>query len=995
MLRKLNLLFNKEKTFYDTGLKFISTSTKTTEETSLVENANPKKTYKIIPVQINEALMPYSKTIRIQATEEIKNLLRQQKPEDSEYCVFFNDKKKNQVSNIGIRCTSIQLISNGEEISITSKEKDSRVFANVEDKFFDQSRNEEPLLSDTNTLTTRNAVEYVDQKEVSSMMIDVEIAKNLIADINKVIYSFHDITSKKTIVDHSAMRDINSAIIFLQNILKINMDFILNSNEIIITEEEILDDDKENESLYNLLNSRSAPNSEQGKINEFIQQSRSERSKSKSKLKTKDEYLIEVNSLLFENIQEFLRLSKSFYKSVNFKSAYNFLFIQDPILRTKALTELIYEIGDYLIKDLFMLDEYKKDSIQKQEKYMLRFVKKQVEKYSSGENADSYIKKLAKLYSNGDISEQVKRSIQLEIDLAFHSGSQNFEAEMEDRKKYIILEEIFNFPWEKRQEVVYDVEYTNSILNSELFGLNKVKQRIDEYIAKLKRKNSYFLKEENGSGSVNKSKGFVILITGPPGTGKTTVAQLIGKALKRKTGIINLSGETDTINLKGSRRTYVDSQPSIFFKEMVKLGVKNPVIILDEIDKIANKGDKVSHSASSALLELLNPEENHNFIDQYLNIPLDFSETIFICTSNYNVNLLEPLLDRVEILEIDDYTFKEKKIIAEKFLIPKTLSEYGLSKYNNENTLISPLSMPDIIFPESSIEELIKDYSYSGTGVRSIKRSIEKLIRKVNMDILRDNTINKITIDQNILLKHLGKHKIADDNMLKIIKGNARYLYADYYGNIGKIIMKKRSLSVCDDISKLNDLLKELTVKDIFSNLHLLTKLSKPVKEALDISINLARKTILELIEKGVPFDHINLLTPYSLYMTYPYQEKVGNGFGLSLYLYLIQTIFDFHPSMENQLILGEVNPKGNILKISHLKYILASCEYYNVDKLILPEGNRQEYLSFIKNSDKKIMANFVSTIDEAYNIVFSDNLSKIKAIEAPTREEIEINNMI
>jgi ATP-dependent Lon protease len=793
---------------------------------------------------------------------------------------------------------------------------------------------------------------------------------------------------------------------------------------------QINNNDFNNEAFFN----------EQQKINDNMTGNRNSNSRKRI---TKTKFQHDFNNLVFINIQEFVKIAKGFRKSLPLKESSEILNCRDPMQRIKLLSELINEIGDYLIKDLHMQDEYKKDLMQKQEKYFLRFVKKRLDKETSGENVEQYNTKLENMFKNGDISEPVKRSIQLEIDLAFNSAISNNESEIEDTKKFNILQDIFNFPWDKRQEIEFDVKYTSKVLNEELFGLNKVKDRIDEYIAKLKRKHGLNQLNSN-TGKAKKSNGFVILITGPPGTGKTTIATLIGKALKRKTAIINLSGETDTINLKGSRRTYVDSQPSIFFKEMVKLGVKNPVIILDEIDKIANRGDKTSHSASSALLELLNPEENHNFIDQFLNIPLDFSETIFICTSNYNVNLLEPLLDRVEILEIDDYTFKEKIEITERYLIPKLLGEYGLksnnistslnntnnlseetiqevinkddNSNNTENTENEELDENDevnydisdidfikkdssgnsttdksdkseleinqiekselefenprlnkdsetfvnknivtnnkvnkninIIFPSEVIEEMIRDYTPATTGCRGIKRSIEKLVRKINIDLFIDPRLNnakKFIVDMNIVNKYLGIHKTADENLLKLIKESKfGYLISDGYGNIGRITIKQRPIEMLEsqkDKDKILKIFKNISSKDIYKNLETYCKLSKPVQESLDTATFLARKQILTLLGDNTPLDLENLIKAYSLYMTYPYQEKFGNTFGLVFYIYLVANIFEFDPIEENMLILGELNMKGHILKIVNLKYILSSCEYYGINRLMLPEG--------------------------------------------------------
>lgn len=974
---------NKNKFFFTTkNINLDNDILNSSESTTLIKSDNKSDQIEIKPLFIiSDSLMPYGKSIVIEKNEElIKTIDSYKSIKNGKFCVFSLDKKRNLISNIGVLCEEVNL--NNDSVFLTSLKGDSRIYTDTNCSFFQNLNNLKFDLVSSSELPIGQSI--IDDQVPGKLLNDVEIAKNILNDVNRSIFAFYEITKKQNL-DQSLLREINTAIITLQYLLKTNMDFISSLNKKSIQKKEEASNENEKQknkdddkSLFDLVSdlkklSKSNENlSEKEKIESNIKNKENE----DSNLKTEDPkptmtVLEEVNSLVFENIREFLRIAKAFRKNFPMKESNQFLNSVDPIVRAKLLINFIYETGDFLIKDLHMLDEYKKDVLQKQEKYLLKFVKKQVDKFS-GDSAESYNKRLEEMFKNGDINEQTKRSIQLEIEMAFNTNANN-ENENEDNKKISIVEDIFNFPWSKRQEVVFDVKYAAEVLNTDLYGLNKVKNRIDEYIAKLKR--SYAI---SNSSITNKRKGFIILITGPPGTGKTTIAQLIGKALKRKTGIINLSGETDTINLKGSRRTYIDSQPSIFFKELVKLGVKNPVIILDEIDKIANKGDATSHSASSALLELLNPEENNNFIDQYLNIPLDFSETIFICTSNYNVNLLEPLLDRMEILEIDDYTFKEKKEISERYILPKILNEYGLKNFEvtKENPLKEDLdqianidvslntneneekkkkeesnnnhNLPKVVFPEHVIKNLIKDYSSHGTGCRGIKRSLEKLIRKINYDFYTNSSMihKKVFIVSNESLdSYLGIHKTADPNMLKLIKDEKiGYLYSDAYGNIGRLFIKPRIYSHLiqeDKTNSLNSLLKQSTQKDIYRNLEIYSKLSKPVKESINTAVNLSRKIICEMLSKDIPVNLDNLIKAYCLYMTTPYQEKIGNTFGLVGLVALVANILDFSPIDDNILILGELNPNGKILKAYNLKFTLNSCEYYGINKIILPKGKQ------------------------------------------------------
>ena len=217
------------------------------------------------------------------------------------------------------------------------------------------------------------------------------------------------------------------------------------------------------------------------------------------------------------------------------------------------------------------------------------------------------------------------------------------------------MQQVFRLPWDKEVESYWDVKYASDLLHESHFGMMETKERILEFIAKNKRTNS--------------KKGMVLLLTGPPGVGKTSIAKTIGKCLKRPTTVISMGGQNDPLHIKGSQRAYVDSQPGIFVKELQRLEVKNPVFVIDEIDKIAPASS--SGDVSSTLLDLLNPEQSSQFRDNYLDFDFDFSESIFICTSNSTSSMLEPLLDRVEVIEVPAYLPKEKLQIAKEYIIPE------------------------------------------------------------------------------------------------------------------------------------------------------------------------------------------------------------------------------------------------------------------------------------------------------------------------------------
>jgi ATP-dependent Lon protease len=389
------------------------------------------------------------------------------------------------------------------------------------------------------------------------------------------------------------------------------------------------------------------------------------------------------------------------------------------------------------------------------EKNVRSRVKRQMEKtqreYYLNEQIKAIQKELGELSEEGNEIEQLQRSIEkagmskdaqhkalTELNKLKMMSSMSAEATV--IRNY--LDWMLSVPWKKKNKIQFDLVKAEKLLDKEHYGLEKVKERILEYLAVEKR--------------VKRVKGPILCLVGPPGVGKTSLGQSIANATGRTFIRIALGGVRDEAEIRGHRRTYIGSMPGKIIQKLCKAGVKNPLIMLDEVDKMAMdfRGDP-----ASALLEVLDPEQNHTFSDHYLEVDYDLSDVMFIATAN-SLEIPPALLDRMEVIRLAGYTEDEKVNIAEKYLVEK-------------QTVLNGLKKNEITITESGIREIIQHYTREA-GVRNLERDIANICRKVVKDVLTQKRVKRAVITANNIPKYLGVPKF-------------RYGVAELFDQVGQV----------------------------------------------------------------------------------------------------------------------------------------------------------------------------------------------------------------
>ena len=487
------------------------------------------------------------------------------------------------------------------------------------------------------------------------------------------------------------------------------------------------------------------------------------------------------------------------------------------------------------------------------------------------------------------------------------------------------LDWMIDLPWFKKSQVDIDLKKALAVLDSDHFGLEKVKERIIEFLAVQKR--------------MDKIKGPILCLVGPPGVGKTSLGKSIAKATNREFVRMSVGGMRDEAEIRGHRRTYIGSLPGKIIQMMKKAGTKNPLILLDEIDKIGNdyRGDP-----SSALLEALDPEQNTTFNDHYLEVDYDLSDVMFVTTAN-TLNILPPLLDRMEVIRLAGYTEDEKINIANKYLLPKQIKDNGVKK--NEMTLSADI-----------IKEIIRSYTKE-SGVRNLEREISKVARKVVKKVVAEEE-KEVNINLKNLQDYLGIQKfkfgeLESENKIGVVTGLA---WTEYGGEILKI---------------------ETVIMPGKGRMQITGKLGDVMQESIKAAKSFIRSKSLEY---GI-IPPIFEKKDFHIHVPEGATPKDGPSAGIGMVTSIVSSITNI-PVRRDVAMTGEVTLTGQVLPIGGLKEKLLAAHRAGIKEVIIPKDNEKDLVDMPKKIIDEIKLTPVEHADEVLKIALTKELKRVEWVE-------------
>ncbi|MBS6397268.1 MAG: endopeptidase La [Clostridiales bacterium] len=530
------------------------------------------------------------------------------------------------------------------------------------------------------------------------------------------------------------------------------------------------------------------------------------------------------------------------------------------------------------------IQEKVKARVDKQQKeYLLREQMKVIREELGDDGPSTEAAQFRQAVAELPASEEVKERIEKEIQRFLNAGMNSAEASV--IRGYI--ETLLALPWDKRGEDCLDLDKAKEILEAEHYGLEKVKERVLEFLAVRKM--------------LDQGESPILCLVGPPGTGKTSVARSIAHALNKKYIRICLGGVHDEAEIRGHRRTYIGAMPGRIVDGIRQAGVKNPLMVLDEIDKVSSdhRGDTFS-----ALLEVLDSEQNSRFRDHYVELPVDLSEVMFLCTANDVQTIPRPLLDRMEVIEVSSYTENEKLHIAKEHLLPKQMKRHGLKKQMLQ-------------INEGAMEKMIHQYTREA-GVRNLERKLAAVCRKADREILEKNK-KQVRVTERNLEKYLGKtvyefQKRNEKDEIGIVRGLAW-------------------TSVGGDTLEI-----EVNLMPGKGNFELTGQLGDVMQESARAGISYIRSVSDEYgLEKEYFQEHdIHVHIPEGAV------PKDGPSAGITMATAMLSAMLE-KPVRADVAMTGEITLRGRVLPIGGLKEKLLAARSAGMKTVIVPEKNRRD----------------------------------------------------
>ena len=584
----------------------------------------------------------------------------------------------------------------------------------------------------------------------------------------------------------------------------------------------------------------------------------------------------------------------------------------------KAITLISREIQRIKLGEEIQLEVH--DEITKtQREYYLREQMKAIKKELGEDETSVELKDLEDKLKEAKLPEEAEKVAMKEMDRLSRIPTQSPEYNVS--RTYI--EWLSDLPWSQSTDDRIDLKEAMSILDEDHYGLEKVKERIIEYLAVRNLKQS---KDPNGS-----VRGPILCFGGPPGVGKTSLGKSIARAMGRKFVRLSLGGVRDEAEIRGHRRTYIGALPGRVIQSIKKAGTNNPIFMLDEIDKL---GSDFRGDPSSALLEVLDPEQNHSFSDHYLEVDFDLSNVMFIATANYQDAIPPALRDRMEILDFSGYIEDEKVQIAKRHILPKQIKENGLTK-------------EQVSFDSNSLKELIRSYTREA-GVRNLEREVANVLRKVARDLVEEKA-SKFKINKTKVGEYLGAPKFHSELAERATQPG--------------VVTGLAWTAAGGDI-----LFIESTKMKGKGRLTLTGQLGDVMKESATAGLTFVRSRADEF---GIDLD-FNEITDIHIHVPAGAIPKDGPSAGVSMVTSLVSLLTGI-PVKARVAMTGEITLRGHVLPIGGVKEKVTAAHRAGIKEIILPDHNRKDLEDVPEHVAKDLTFHFAKEITDVLKIAVPD----------------------